>query len=124
MLIENVGDLAVAVTINQTVDLGDDLRFNLTDFGNWERSLKRQRARGTARQPNMSRDALRFDQRYIRDEQPNDAFAFANADALIVPELRQLLGEIENASMRLGIERFRMLLAASFVFLGRFCMEP
>ena len=65
MLIENLRDFAVTVIINQTVDFRDDLRFDLADFGNWERSLKRQRARGTARQPNMSRDALlRLDQRY------------------------------------------------------------
>ena len=57
MLIENLRDFAVTVIIDQTVDFRDDLRFDLADFGNWERSLKRQRARGTARQPNMSRDA-------------------------------------------------------------------
>jgi len=88
MLIENLRDFAVTVIIDQTVDFRDDLRFDLADFGNWERSLKRPRARGTARQPNMSRDALRLDQRYIFDEQTNDAFAFANTDALIVPDLR------------------------------------
>jgi hypothetical protein len=123
MLIENLRDLAVAMIINQTVDLRDDLRFDLADFGNGERSLKQQRARSTARQPNMSRDALRLDQRYIFDKQTNDAFAFANADALIVPDLRQLLGKIENPSPRLGIERFCLLLAAPFIFFGRFGME-
>src|SRR5713226_6942425 len=49
MLIENVGDLAIAVTINKTVDLGYDLGFDLADFGDGERSLKQQRARSTAR---------------------------------------------------------------------------
>ena len=87
MPIENLRDLTVAVIVDQTVDLRDDLRFDLADFGNGERPLKRQCACGAAGQPNMSRDALRLDQRYILDEQTNDAFAFANADALIVPDL-------------------------------------
>jgi len=88
MLIENLRDLAVAVITDQTVDLRDDFRFDLADFGDGKRPLKRQCARGTTRQPNMSRDALLLDQRHILDEQTNDAFTFANADMFIVPDLR------------------------------------
>jgi hypothetical protein len=58
VLIENLRDLAIAVIINKTVDLRDDLGFDLADFGDGERSLKQQRARSTARQANVSGDAL------------------------------------------------------------------
>ena len=53
----------------------------------------------------MGGNGVRLDQRHVVDEQAHDALALTGIDARILPDSRQLLGEIENAATHVGIER-------------------
>jgi hypothetical protein len=63
----------------------------------------------------MDGDHLRLDQGHIVDEQAHDALALAGLDAWVLPDPRQLLGEIENTSAGLGTEGLGLLFAAALV---------
>src|SRR4051812_23768615 len=73
-LIKNLCDLAVAVMIQQSVDLGDHLRFRLSDLSDWQRLRQGQTAGSTAAEPHMCLNPLTVDQRRIFDEQAENAF--------------------------------------------------
>src|ERR1700704_6200596 len=51
--IEDVGDLAIAVLVEHSVDGSDELGFELADLGDGQRTLEHQRARRAARQAHM-----------------------------------------------------------------------
>ena len=57
----------------------------------------------------MGGDHLRLDQGHVLDEQTQDALALAGLDARIIPDLRELFGEIEDAATGFGIERSGLL---------------
>jgi transposase len=117
--VENLSDLSIAVMIEKTVHLSNELRLELADLSDRQRPLEVQSARGTARQPHVSGDLLRLDQCHVVDEQANDALALADVDTRILPEPRQLLGKVENASASLRTESFGLLFAAALVLFRR-----
>ena len=98
ILVEDIGDLTIAMKVEKTIDLGDKLGLELADLGDRQRPFEHQGARGTARQAHMDGDHLRLDQGHIVDEQAHDALSLAGVDARVLPDPRQLLGEIKNAS--------------------------
>ncbi|WP_246787909.1 hypothetical protein [Bradyrhizobium sp. CCBAU 53421] len=67
VLIENLSDLTIAVMVEATIDLGDELRFELADLCDRQRPFEHQGARGAARQAHVNGDLLRFDQGYVVD---------------------------------------------------------
>jgi hypothetical protein len=71
----------------------------------------------------MGGDRLRLDQGHVVDEQTHDAFALAGVDTRVLPNPRQLLGEIEDASAGLGVEGQSLLLTVALVLLGSFGMK-
>ena len=60
--VEDLGDFAVAVAIDELIDLGDKIGPDLTNLSDREGSVERQAACGSARQPDMSDDRLSLDQ--------------------------------------------------------------
>ena len=120
--VQNVGNLAVAVLVEQLIDGDDEFRFELAYLGDWQRPFEYQGACGPAGQSHMGGDGLRLEQGYIVDEQAHDAFALTKVDARIIPDLWQLLGKTKNPLAGLGAERRSLLLAAAFVFVGSFGM--
>lgn len=101
--------------VEKAIHLGDDLRLELADLGDIQRPFEHQRARSPAGQAHMSGDHLRLDQSHVVDEQANDAFALAGVDTRVVPDSRQLLGEIEDSSVSLRAECLSLLLATALV---------
>ena len=71
----------------------------------------------------MGGNGIRLDQRHVVDEQAQDALALARIDARVIPDLRQLLGEIEDAAAHVCIECDCLLLAASLVVCGGVSMK-
>ena len=49
-LVQDFGHLAIAVLVEQAVDLGDDLRFGFANLGDRHRAFDRESPRGTAAQ--------------------------------------------------------------------------
>jgi hypothetical protein len=70
----------------------------------------------------MGGDLLRLDQSHVIKKQAHDAFALTEVDARVLPDLRQLLGQAQNALASLGAECGGLLLAAALVFLDSFGM--
>ena len=66
---------------------------------------------------------VRLDQGHVVDEQTQYALALAQIDARVVPDPRELLGEIEDAAAHLGVERGASLPAASFIVCDGISME-
>src|SRR3954454_21794056 len=78
-LVQQIGNLPVAVEIEQTVDLADYLRLGLAKLRDRHGTCEHQSARRTAAQANMDGDGLGLDQRHVLDQQAQHAFAFARA---------------------------------------------
>src|SRR5437660_6493284 len=92
-LIQNLCDLAVTVMIQQSVDLGDYLRFRLPDLSDWQRLRQGETASSTAAETHMCLDPLTVDQCHIFDEQAENAFPLARFDGRIIPYARKILGQ-------------------------------
>src|SRR5438105_5908789 len=71
----------------------------------------------------MSGDLFRLDQCHIVNEQSQNALALAGVDARVLPDSRQLLGEVENAAARVCIEDGGLFSAASVVVCGGISMK-
>jgi transposase len=91
-LVEDVGDLAIAVPVEEPIDLGDELGLELADLRNRQRPFEPQAASGAATQADMGSDHLGLDQGHVLDEQAQDPLAVARLDARIVPNRRELFG--------------------------------
>ena len=121
-LVENVGDLAIAVPIEEPVDLGDELGLELADLRYRHGSVEPQGAGGAAAQADMGGDHLGLDQGHVIDEQTQYPLALAGLDAKIVPNRRELVGEVEDALTRLRVERGDTVTAASLIIGERISM--
>ena len=95
--VQNFGDLAVAMSVEQLVDGRDKLGLELAQLGDGQRSFELQCACSSAGQPHMGGDLLRLDQRHVIKKQAQEAFALTEVDARVLPDLRQLLGQPQNA---------------------------
>src|SRR3984893_15322963 len=91
-LVEDVGDLAIAVPVEEPIDLGDELGLELADLRNRQRPFEPQAASGAATQADMGGDHLGLDQGHVLDKQAQDPLAVARLDARIVPNRRELFG--------------------------------
>ena len=70
----------------------------------------------------MGGDALCFDQGYIIHEQAHDPLAFARRHALVLPDAREIFGEIEDLPASFLIQHSRGFFAPLFVIGGGFAM--
>ena len=68
-LVEDIGDLAIAVPVEQPVDLGDEVRLELADLRYRHGSVEPQGAGVAAAQADVGGDHLGFDQGHVIDEQ-------------------------------------------------------
>ncbi|MER8639733.1 hypothetical protein [Mesorhizobium sp. M1365] len=102
--IEDIGDLAIAMSVEQAVDLSDQVGLELADLGDRQRPLHRQGARRSAREPHVDGNRLGLDQRDIGDQQTEDALALAHVDSGIVPDPRELIGQCPDALLRFAVE--------------------
>src|ERR1700719_3530669 len=91
-LVEDVGDLAIAVPVEEAIDLRAELGLELADLRNRQRPFEPQAASGAATQADMGSDHLGLDQGHVLDEQAQDPLAVARLDARIVPNRRELFG--------------------------------
>ena len=68
ILVEDIGDLSIAMKVEEAINLGDELGLKLADLGDRQRPFEYQGTRGTAGQAHMSCDHLRFDQGHVVDK--------------------------------------------------------
>jgi len=78
--IEDFCDLAIAVSIQQRVDLSNDLRFCFSNLSDWQWLGQRESPRGATAETYMGLDHLSVGQCHILDEQPEDAFPLTMFD--------------------------------------------
>jgi hypothetical protein len=105
----------------------------LADLRYRQGPVEHQGARGAAAQAYMGGDRLALDQGHVLDEQPQDALALPGFDARVLPDRRELLGQVEDAPARLCIKSRARVAAATLIILDRlaiaaqlvlpFCLE-
>jgi VIT1/CCC1 family predicted Fe2+/Mn2+ transporter len=77
-LVQDLGDFAVAMMVEEAIDLGDEVGLVLADLGDRQRPIEHDGASGSARQPHMSGDRFCLDQRHVVDQQAQNAFALGH----------------------------------------------
>lgn len=122
-LVEDFGDLAIAVLLEQTIDFSDEFGPELADLRDRQRPVEDQRARGAAAEAHMGGDRIRLDQRHVVDQQAQDSLALPRIYAWVVPDARELLGEFEDPPAPLGIECCRLAATMSLVVLDGLGMD-
>jgi len=96
-------------------------------------SVEPQGAGVAAAQADVGGDHLGFDQGHVIDEQTQDPFALAGLDAGIIPNRRELVGQVKDSLTSLRVERGDAVPAAPLIigerismqtqFLVPFCLE-
>ena len=122
-LVEDIGDLAIAVPVEQPVDLGDEVRLELADLRYRHGSVEPQGAPPAAAQADVGGDHLGFDQGHVIDEQTQDPFALAGLDAGIIPNRRELVGQVKDLLTSLRVERGDAVPAAPPIIGERISMQ-
>src|SRR5271168_1522559 len=122
--VEDLGDLAVAMKVEELVHLGDQIAFELADLSYRQRPIQDERASGAARKSNASGDLLRLRQRHVLDEETQNALALAGGNARILPDFWESRGKVDNLSARRFVQNRRLFLGAFFIVGRSFAMEP
>jgi len=85
--IQNFCDLAIAVMLQQRVDLGNHRRLRFSNLCDRQGLGESETSNGAAAEAHMHLDHFSVDQRHILDEQTQNPFALAGFDAWIIPDL-------------------------------------
>jgi transposase len=122
--VEDLGDLAVAMEVEELIHLGDQISFELADLSYRQRPVQDELACGAPRKSNARGDLLRLRQRHVLDKETQNAFALAGGNARILPDFGESRGQVDNLSARRFVQNHRLFLGAFFVVGRSFAMEP
>ena len=117
--IQNFCDLAITVKIQQPVDLGHHFRLRLSNLCDRQWLGENQTSCGATAEAHMDPDHFPVDQRYILDEQTQDAFSLAGFDARIIPDTRKVSRQGEQLLLCLGVNQQTLLLYLLFILFLR-----
>jgi hypothetical protein len=121
--VENLGDLAIAMLVEKSIDLGDEFRFELAYLSDGQRPIEDERARRAAHQPDLRGDLFGLEQSYVVDKQTQNALALGGGNTRVLPDLRKTRGKIENVAACLLIENSRLFFATLLVVCRGFGMK-
>ena len=119
-VVEDVGDLAVGVVIEQTVDLGDGAGWGLPEFPGGPGQREREGVVLPAAEPDVCGEGLGGSgHRDVGEQEPGDALAFPGRGGGVVPERGQVADQLVDPVL-LGVGDLPDLGLAGFVmeFLG------
>jgi hypothetical protein len=103
--------------VEQLVDLRHHLRAGLAHLPRAQRQRERQGRGGAASEANVSGDLWSFAERHVVHEKSHHALALAIGRRRLLPKLRQIGGEREDARALRLIENGFVALASALVFL-------
>jgi hypothetical protein len=113
--VQDLGDLAVAMMVEKTVDLGDEFRLELANLRDGQWPIEDEAAGAAACQPHTRGDLFGLEQGHVFDEQTQNALSLGGWNARVLPDLRELRGKIANAASRLLVQNSCLVLASPFV---------
>src|ERR1035437_4965742 len=93
LLVKDVRHFAVAMIIEQTVDLRNEIWLGLANLGNRHGAVEHEAAHRTAAQANVYGDFIRLQEGYIFDQQPKHPLAFTGVDLGVIPDLGKVFCE-------------------------------
>src|SRR5881628_1597976 len=94
--IQDLSDLAIAVLIEQAVDLGNDLRLCLPNLSDGQWLAEGETPGGATSEAHMNLDSFTVDQGHIFDEQAENAFPLAGFHRWIIPYSWKVGGQGEQ----------------------------
>src|ERR1700694_3791516 len=86
LLVQDLCYFTITVIVEQTVDLGDEVRFGLANPRDRHRPFEYEGAQGTSAMSKITDNFARLQQRRISAHNAEHAFAFASLDLGVVPD--------------------------------------